>query len=115
LTALSSNEVVRDAKNAPGCGQASWCLNKTVSRVINNDAHVAAGTRHEVLRIIAETGYVPHLQAQGLASGRTRSIALHYPLSDPALISNELEMSFVTGIASAARNQLSVCNDRSHH
>jgi DNA-binding LacI/PurR family transcriptional regulator len=78
---------------------------KTVSRVVNNEPHVADATRHQVLRVIAETGYVPHLQAQRLASGRTRSIALHYPLTDPGLISNEIEMSFITGIAVGAAEE----------
>jgi DNA-binding LacI/PurR family transcriptional regulator len=75
---------------------------KTVSRVVNNEPYVAEDTRRQVLRVIAELGYVPHLQAQRLASGRTRSIALHYPLLDPGLISNEIEMNFITGIAAAA-------------
>jgi len=75
---------------------------KTVSRVVNNEHYVADDTRRQVLRVIAEIGYVPHLQAQRLASGRTRSIALHYPLLDPSLISNEIEMNFITGIASGA-------------
>jgi DNA-binding LacI/PurR family transcriptional regulator len=78
---------------------------KTVSRVVNNEPHVAEQTRHQVLRVIAETGYVPHLQAQRLASGRTRSIALHYPLTDPGLISNEIEMSFITGTAFGAAEE----------
>jgi DNA-binding LacI/PurR family transcriptional regulator len=78
---------------------------KTVSRVVNNEPHVAEETRHQVLRVIAETGYVPHLQAQRLASGRTRSIALHYPLTHPGLIANEIEMSFITGTASGAAEE----------
>src|ERR1700736_4679954 len=75
---------------------------KTVSRVVNNEPHVAEQTRQQVLRVIAETGYVPHVQAQRLASGRTRSIALHYPLTDPGLISNPIELNFVTGVATGA-------------
>ena len=46
--------------------------------------------------------YVPHAQARRLASGRTRSIALHYPLANPQLFSERLEMSFVSGIAMGA-------------
>lgn len=78
---------------------------KTVSRVVNNERSVAAHTRSHVLRVIAEMGYVPHLPAQRLASGRTRSIALHYPLTDPGLISNEIEMNFITGIAFGAAEE----------
>jgi DNA-binding LacI/PurR family transcriptional regulator len=39
--------------------------------------------------------YVPHAQARRLASGRTRSIARHYPLANPHLFSERLEMSRV--------------------
>ena len=78
---------------------------KTVSRVVNNERSVATDTRSHVLRVIAEMGYVPHLPAQRLASGRTRSIALHFPLSDPGLISNEVELDFITGIAFGAAEQ----------
>ncbi|MBV9131675.1 MAG: LacI family DNA-binding transcriptional regulator [Chloroflexi bacterium] len=45
---------------------------KTVSRVVNNEPNVAEETRRQVLRVIVDMGYVPHLQAQRLASGRTR-------------------------------------------
>ena len=72
---------------------------KTVSRVVNKERYVAEETRDQVLRAIDELGYVPHLQAQRLASGRTRSIVLHYPLSNPNLLSNQIEMSFITGTA----------------
>jgi DNA-binding LacI/PurR family transcriptional regulator len=78
---------------------------KTVSRVINNEPHVAEDTRQHVLRVVADIGYVPHLQAQRLASGRTRAIALHYPLEDPGLISSQIEMDFITGIALGAAEQ----------
>lgn len=72
---------------------------KTASRVVNKEKYVAEETRQQVLRVIDELGYVPHLQAQRLASGRTRSIVLHYPLSNPTLLSNQIEMSFITGTA----------------
>ena len=74
----------------------------TVSRVINGKNNVAEETRQKVLQIIDELGYFPHLQAQGLASGRTRTIVLHYPLSNPRLFSNLIEQNFVTGIAQGA-------------
>jgi DNA-binding LacI/PurR family transcriptional regulator len=75
---------------------------KTVSRVINNERNVSLQTRQHVLKVIEETGYFPHVQAQRLASGRTRSVSLHYPLTTPALISNQIEMNFITGIATGA-------------
>lgn len=77
----------------------------TVSRVVNGKNNVAEETRHQVLRVIDELGYVPHLQAQRLASGRTRTIVLHYPLSNPRLFSNVIEMNFITGIAQGAADE----------
>jgi DNA-binding LacI/PurR family transcriptional regulator len=77
----------------------------TVSRVINGKYNVAEDTRQQVLRVIDELGYVPHIQAQRLASGRTRSIVLHYPLSNPGLFSNPIEMNFITGIALGAAEE----------
>ncbi len=48
----------------------------TVSRVINNHARVAAGTRRRVEQAINELGYVPNALARGLLKGRTRTIGL---------------------------------------
>ena len=78
---------------------------KTVSRVVNNEKNVAEETRQQVLTVIQELGYVPHVQAQRLASGRTRSIALHYPLANPGLLSNLIELNFITGIALGAAEE----------
>lgn len=78
---------------------------KTVSRVVNKEKKVAEETRQQVLEAIQELGYVPHIQAQRLASGRTRSIVLHYPLSNPVLLSNLIEMNFITGVALGAAEE----------
>jgi len=78
---------------------------KTVSRVINGDNEVSEQTRERILQLVDEMGYVPHVQAQRLASGKTHSIALHYPLSDPKLFSERLEMNFITGIAMGAAEE----------
>ena len=78
---------------------------KTVSRVVNKEKNVAEETRQQVLHTIQELGYVPHVQAQRLASGRTRSIVLHYPLSNPGLLSNLIEMNFITGVALGAAEE----------
>ncbi len=72
---------------------------KTVSRVVNREKNVAEKTRQLVLNTIQELGYVPHIQAHRLASGKARSIVLHYPLSNPRLLSNLIEMNFITGVA----------------
>jgi DNA-binding LacI/PurR family transcriptional regulator len=78
---------------------------KTVSRVVNKEKNVAEETRQRVLRTVQELGYVPHIQAQRLASGRARSIVLHYPLSNPGLFSNMIEMNFITGVALGAAEE----------
>lgn len=75
---------------------------KTVSRAVNGDREISGATRDHILRIANEMEYVPHAQGRRLASGKTRSIALHYPLANPQLFSERLEMSFVSGIASGA-------------
>lgn len=72
---------------------------KTVSRVVNEEKNVAEGTRQQVIQTIQELGYVPHVQAQRLASGKTRSIMLHFPLPNPGLFSNLIGMDFITGVA----------------
>lgn len=77
----------------------------TVSRVINRKNNVSEETHEQVLGVIDELGYVPHVQAQRLASGKTRTIVLHYPLSDPRLFSNVIEMNFITGIAQGAADE----------
>lgn len=43
----------------------------TVSRVLNNRPGVSAATRERVLEAAHAAGYVPHVPARGLASGRT--------------------------------------------
>jgi DNA-binding LacI/PurR family transcriptional regulator len=78
---------------------------KTVSRVVNREKDVSEETRLQTLQVIEEMNYVPHLQAQRLASGKTRSIALHYPLSNPLLFSERLEMNFITGIGMGAAHE----------
>lgn len=75
---------------------------KTVSRAVKGEKGMSEETRKEVMRIVEEMGFVLHTQAQNLASGKTHSIALHYPLSNPKLISERLEMNFVNGIAEEA-------------
>lgn len=52
----------------------------TVSRVINRRPDVDRQTRERVLRVIAEKGYVPSVNAAGLAGGRNRLIGMLLPL-----------------------------------
>lgn len=52
----------------------------TVSRILNGKPDVSQETREKVLTVIQSLNFVPHAQAQRLASGRSRTIALLFPL-----------------------------------
>ena len=71
----------------------------TVSRILNNKPDVAAQTRQRVLQVIKELGYEPHVQAQRLAGGKGRTIALHYPLDYISF--SQQEMGFINGVGAA--------------
>ncbi|MEX2124102.1 MAG: LacI family DNA-binding transcriptional regulator [Woeseia sp.] len=51
----------------------------TVSRVMNNSAHVTDKTRQKVLSAMAELGYRPNSIAQSLASNRSNSVGILVP------------------------------------
>src|SRR5512141_3025478 len=51
----------------------------TVSRVMNNDIHVAPETRERVSAVMREMGYVANRQARGLKSSRTNVIGVLAP------------------------------------
>jgi LacI family transcriptional regulator len=48
----------------------------TVSRVVNGHAHVREATRDRVQAAMSEMGYVAHVTARALASGRTQALGL---------------------------------------
>jgi len=91
---LEKNEItIADVAQAAGVSVS------TVSRIINKKPDVAAKTRQRVLQVIEELGYAPHIQAQRLAAGKSRTIALHYP-ADYIEFARQ-EMGFINGIGSA--------------
>lgn len=51
----------------------------TVSRVMNNDVHVAPDTRERVTTVMREMGYVANRQARGLKGSRTNVIGVLVP------------------------------------
>ena len=55
---------------------------KTVSRVMNAEAHVRAAVRDHVMRVVAELGYRPNAHARSLSSSRSFLIGLFF--DDPA-------------------------------
>ena len=48
----------------------------TVSRVINNDAHVSPETRKKVQRVIEETNYRPNSAGKNLRTSKTYNVLL---------------------------------------
>src|SRR5947207_15087256 len=77
----------------------------TVSRILNNKEYVADKTRNRVNQAIQKLGYVPHIQARRLRGGESRTLALHYPVESPHLLSGVVETPYITGAAAAAAAQ----------
>ena len=73
----------------------------TVSYALNGTRPISDETRERIFAAMNELGYRPHALARGLASKRSRIIALLFPASERGLGITELE--FVTGAADAAR------------
>ena len=76
---------------------------KTVSRVINGEAHVRPAVREQVQRVVAEMDYRPNAFARGLSSSRAYLIGLFF--DDPA-----------SGYAGdVQRGALARCRELGHH
>ena len=73
----------------------------TVSYALNGTRPISEETRQRIFQAIEELGYKPHALARGLASRRSRIIALLFPNTDRGLGFTELE--FVTSAANAAK------------
>lgn len=56
--------------------QASGVSYQTVSRVVNNHPHVAAGTRERVINQIGKLGYQPNKAARSLVTNRSNTIGI---------------------------------------
>ena len=76
---------------------------KTVSRVINGEAHVRADKREQVLRVVRELDYRPNAFARSLSS--SRSYLLGFLTDDPS-----------SGYAADVQlGALKRCRERSYH
>lgn len=80
---------------------------QTVSRVINQGAHVSARTREKVMAAMAELHYIPNRGAQQLAGKRTRALglltadlALHAPSQIAAAVKSRAGQTGVSVIIS---------------
>ena len=73
----------------------------TVSYALNGTRPISEETRQRIFAVMEELGYQPHTLARGLASKRSRIIALLFPAPERGFGITELE--FVTSGAEAAR------------
>lgn len=92
MTTSTSAVTIADIARASGVSVS------TVSRILNNKPDVAEETRRRVQAVIQELGFTPHAQAQRLAAGRSRAIALLFPDAQLSLMREE----FILGAAKAA-------------
>jgi DNA-binding LacI/PurR family transcriptional regulator len=73
----------------------------TVSYALNGTRPISEETQQRVLEAMKTLGYQPHALARGLASKRSRILALLFPVPERGLGFTELE--FVTSVADTAR------------
>lgn len=71
--------------------QRAGVSNATVSRFYNNPALVAPATAQRIRAAIEATGYVPNLLAGGLASNRSRLVAVLVPEIAPSIFNDTIE------------------------
>jgi len=76
---------------------------KTVSRVLNNEAHVSARVREQVEAAVAALGYRPNRAARQLAGQKSFIIA--YPFNNPSA-------TYITNVLMGAAV---ACRDRGYH
>ena len=74
----------------------------TVSYAISGTRPISKETRLRIFAAMEELGYHPHALARGLASKRSRILALLFPTSERGLGNTDLE--FIIGAADTARD-----------
>lgn len=91
----------------------------TVSRFVNNPKVVADDTAERIRQAIAETGYIPNLLAGGLASSKSRMVAVLIPHLTDSIFNDTIEamteelssaglnvMLGLTGVSTKRTNEL---------
>jgi len=73
----------------------------TVSYALNGTRPISEETRQRIFAAMEELGYKPNALARGLASKRSRIIALHFPIPERGVGLTEIE--FITSAAHTAR------------
>jgi len=74
----------------------------TVSRVINQQPGVGADTRARLEALFAEVGYSASMQAQQLASGRSRLIGVVFPLEISQIVLHPVYPALLGAVGDAA-------------
>ena len=75
----------------------------TVSRFVNNPAVVAEATAERIRAAIAKTGYIPNLLAGGLASSRSKMVAVLIPHMVDSIFNDTIE-AMVAELSAAGLN-----------
>jgi DNA-binding LacI/PurR family transcriptional regulator len=75
----------------------------TVSYALSGARPVSESTRQRILEAVAELGYHPNVLARGLASKRTRVIALLFPAGARGLF--QVQLDFINAAADVASQQ----------
>jgi LacI family gluconate utilization system Gnt-I transcriptional repressor len=75
----------------------------TVSRFVNNPSVVAPATAERIRAAIGETGYIPNLLAGGLASSKSRMVAVLIPHLTDSIFNDTIE-TMVEELAAAGMN-----------
>ncbi len=70
----------------------------TVSKVLSNKPYFTEATRDKVMRAVTELGYVPHLAARALSSGKTHIIAVVFPSLYETIMTDPLVLRILEGI-----------------
>ncbi|HUX49539.1 MAG TPA: LacI family DNA-binding transcriptional regulator [Spirochaetia bacterium] len=83
--------------------QAAGVSVSTVSRILNDKSDVSSRTRAHVLGVIESTGYLPDPHARVLASGRSDTITLIYPVGSDG--SDEVMLEFIVSANEVAADE----------
>ncbi len=72
----------------------------TVSKVLSNTPYFTEATRIKVMQAVDEIGYMPHLAARALSSGKTNIIAVVFPYVYDTIFTDPLVLRILEGIES---------------
>jgi len=97
MTPPARNPTLDDVATRAGVSTA------TVSRFVNNPAVVAQATAERIREAITVTGYIPNLLAGGLASSRSRMVAVLIPHLSDSMFNDTIE-AMVEDLSTAGLN-----------